>query len=260
MNDLNILDYSSLLGEVRAKIWPSFPPMISTFGRTIDLIFRLTKKYIIIFVYSWRRTRIHLQIGSGYFHGLTRAFRKRAERVYAIMISWWHFLAFLPDFGTNQTWKRSWSAVQLFTISLSKRGTRKARWVLRIMWARTQTQKFSHSVCWDLLRTASKKLRFVDKPLLERRIERIIKLLPVYWRTGTAKGSETESLMNLQQIASATVELLGLLNNITCEVRSWVLRKYLFLLQNLAKTQLFQWVSIKSTIFIVIVESNANPF
>lgn len=198
-------------------------------------------KYALLSVYSWKKPRTHLQCGSCYFSALRRHSRKALGGSTPLSsvdgIPLWLF----RDFGNILTWKMSWSAIPFFTLWCSKREKRKARRVPLKLWAWNRKRKSSHSVWSEHLRTTSNKLRFIDKLLTVWRIGGIMKCLTAHWRTRSGKCSETESLMNLMQTKRATIEILGLLSNITCALRSWAFWRYLFFLQKLARYLRFNW-------------------
>lgn len=93
MNDINIMDCSDMFTDVRAGKWPLFYPTYTIANRTIDWFYWVTDGI-------YPNFRIFLKTISNpknkkekLYSKCQEAFRKSAERVYAVLFSRWHILS-----------------------------------------------------------------------------------------------------------------------------------------------------------------------
>lgn len=107
MNDLNILECSVLLGDVRAGRWSYLKPTISISERFVDWFYWVVDGLYPPTVFSSRRSRHQRKSGSGYSDGHRRRLervRRENMRFYSVDGTFWlcHH-----DCGSEQTWEIS---------------------------------------------------------------------------------------------------------------------------------------------------------
>lgn len=93
MNDINVMNCSKLFRDVRAGRWPLFYPSFEVAGRPIDWFYWVADGIYPDFRIFLKTIAKPLDRRERLFAKSQEAFRKGAERVYAVLFSRWHILA-----------------------------------------------------------------------------------------------------------------------------------------------------------------------